>query len=149
MTTDHAVRPAVAADLPLILRAERQYVQEIEPTEVDRWTSRIDRNLELWIRNLDRTTVLLVDDEAAGYVMWTPDGPDAALLVTIQVLAPHRRRGHGLRLLEVFADQARRHGAGVLRLGAHEANPARPLYAAAGYRTTGRDGDYVLYERPA
>jgi len=157
--SDHRLRPAVVGDLPTILRAERDYVAAVEPAQLAPWTAAIDRNLALWIAHLDRTTVLEADDETgpttAGFVMWMPDahgdGPavPSATLITLQVLPAHRRRGLGTRLLETFATHAGTAGARVLRLGVHEANPARGLYPRAGYALVGRDGDYLLYERAA
>ena len=157
--SDHRLRPAVVGDLPTILRAERDYVAAVEPAQLAPWTAATDRNLALWIAHLDRTTVLEADDETgpttAGFVMWMPDahgdGPavPSATLITLQVLPAHRRRGLGTRLLETFAPQAGAAGARVLRLGVHEANPARGLYPRAGYTLVGRDGDYLLYERAA
>lgn len=161
--SDHRLRPAVVGDLPTILRAERDYVAAVEPAQLAAWTAAIDRNLGLWIAHLDRTTVLEADDETgpttAGFVMWMPDGDagvpgdgpavPSATLITLQVLPTHRRRGLGTRLLETFATQAGAAGSRVLRLGVHEANPARGLYPQAGYVLVGRNGDYLLYERAA
>ncbi len=76
--SDHRLRPAVVGDLPTILRAERDYVAAVEPTQLAPWTAAIDRNLALWIEHLDRTTVLELDGgtgtTTAGFVMWMPDG---------------------------------------------------------------------------
>jgi GNAT superfamily N-acetyltransferase len=103
------LRPAGPADLPVIFRAERDYIRAIEPDQEAAWTAATDRHLELWIANLDRATVLLAGTETAGFVIWMPapayrDG--AATLVTIQVLPPCRRRGYGRVLLGVFTEQA-------------------------------------------
>lgn len=152
------LRPAAVADLPLILRAERDYIAAIEPHQTSAWSAAIDRNLALWIDHLDRTAVLEVDDcpipggqvgdwTPAGFVMWMPEPDGAATLITVQVLPAYRRRGLGRLLLQVFAEQAGAAGARTLRLGVHEDNPARALYEQAGYSVTGRDGEYLLYER--
>jgi hypothetical protein len=66
------LRPAVPADLPVIFRAERSYIKNVEPEQEGEWTAAIDRNLELWIANLDRTTMLLAGTDIAGFVIWTP-----------------------------------------------------------------------------
>lgn len=161
-------RPATATDLPMILRAERDYIVAVEPEQIPSWTAAIDRNRALWIDNLQRTTFLVLDDEGgaddddtvAGFVMWTPNTNTntntdtdtdervsaAATLITIQVLPAYRRQGLGRQLLDLFAKQARAAGAQTLRLGVHERNPARGLYPSAGYVRTGRDGHYLLYE---
>jgi len=130
----------------MILRGERLYLQQIEPLSEASWTAAIDRNLELWIANLDRTTVVELDGEAAGYAMWMPRG-GGATLVTMNVLPTHRRHGLGAYLLEWFAVDAAAAGIRRLDLGVHRDNPARRLYERAGYRLTGEEGDYLLYSR--
>lgn len=150
--TETTLRPAVPADLPVIFRAERDYIKAIEPGQEAAWTAAIDRNLDLWIANLDRTTMLLAGTDIAGFVIWTPspayrDG--AATLVTIQVRPAYRRRGYGRILLGVFADQAVAERCRLLHLGVHKDNPARALYEHAGYQPAGSDGDYLLYDRAA
>ncbi|MGY1713376.1 GNAT family N-acetyltransferase [Geodermatophilus sp. SYSU D01106] len=141
-------RPAREDDLPLVEDAERAYVRDVEPDQEAGWTAALDRNRALWRENLARTTVLEDGGAPAGFVMWTPDG-DAALVVTVQVLPPHRRRGHGRRLLEVVAAQARAAGLAEVRLGVHRDNPARALYEAAGFLPAGEDAAYLLFRRPA
>ncbi|MGY1651742.1 GNAT family N-acetyltransferase [Geodermatophilus sp. SYSU D01119] len=140
-------RPAREDDLPLVEDAERAYIRDVEPGEEAGWTAALDRNRALWRENLARTTVLEADGGPAGFVVWTPDG-DAALVVTVQVLPPHRRRGHGRRLLEVVEAQAREAGLAEVRLGVHRDNPARALYEATGFAPAGEDGAYLLFRRP-
>ncbi|MGY1730102.1 GNAT family N-acetyltransferase [Geodermatophilus sp. SYSU D01045] len=141
-------RPAREADLPLVEAAERAYVRDVEPAQEAAWTAALDRNRALWRANLARTTVLEVEGEPAGFVMWTPDD-GAALVVTVQVLPPFRRRGHGRRLLEACAADAAAAGLAEVRLGVHRDNPARALYETAGFAPAGEDGDYLLYRRAA
>jgi len=160
--TETTLRPAVPADLPVIFRAERDYIKAVEPAQEAAWTAAIDRNLELWIANLTRTTMLLAGADVAGadvagpdiagFVIWTPtpayaDG--AVTLVTLHVRPAYRRRGYGRVLLGVFAEQAAAAGYRLLHLGVHEDNPARALYEQAGYQPAGRDGDYLLYDLAA
>jgi ribosomal protein S18 acetylase RimI-like enzyme len=143
------LRPAVPADLPEIFRAERSYIKTIEPAQEGAWTAAIDRNLDLWIANLDRATMLLADTDLAGFVIWTPTPAyrdDTATLITIQVQPAYRRRGYGRVLLGVFAEQAAAAGYRLLHLGVHKGNPARSLYEGAGYQPAGSDGDYLLYD---
>ncbi len=141
------LRPAAAADLPLVYRAERDYMRAIEPTEEAGWTEATDRNLELWVDNLATTTVLESDGEPAAFVMWRAEPDGTALVITIQVLPAFRRRGLGRRLLDVATEQARAQGMGFVTLGVHRDNPAIRLYEAAGFVPTGTDGDYVRYAR--
>ena len=140
-------RPAREDDLPLVEAAERAYIRDVEPAQEAAWTAALDRNRALWRANLARTTVIEVDGDPAGFLVWTPDG-DAALVVTVQVLPPHRRRGHGRRLLDAVDAQARAAGLGEVRLGVHRDNPARALYEAAGFSAAGEDGAYLLFRRP-
>lgn len=142
-----SLRPASAADLPLIYRAERDYVRAVEPTSEAGWTAATDRNLELWVDNLATTTVLELGGEAAGFVMWRGEPTGAALVITIQVLPAFRRRGLGRQLLDVVTEQARAQGLGSVALGVHRDNPAVRLYESAGLLPTGTDGEYVLYAR--
>jgi GNAT superfamily N-acetyltransferase len=143
------LRPAVPADLPVIFRAERDYITAIEPDQEAAWTDAIDRSLELWTANLGRATMLLAGPDIAGFVIWT-SAPAyraaAATLVTIQVRPACPRRGYGRILPGVFAAQAAAAGCRLLHLGAHAGNPARALYKQAGYQFAGRDVDYLLYD---
>jgi ribosomal protein S18 acetylase RimI-like enzyme len=144
------LRPATPADLPAIFRAERAYIRDIEPDQMSVWLDAVDRNLALWIANLERTTTAEIDGVPAGFVMWMEHpAPDqfAATLVTIEVFPEHRRRGLGRILLERYEQEAANAGKTVLRLGVHETNPARSLYENSGYRSVGRDDAYLLYER--
>ncbi|HEY6791998.1 MAG TPA: GNAT family N-acetyltransferase [Trebonia sp.] len=147
--TKTTVRCAVPADLPVIFRAERDYIKVIEPGQEAAWTAAIDRHLDLWIANLDRTTILLAGGDVAGFMIWTPAPAyrgGAATLVTIQVLPAYRRRGYGRMLLGVFAEQAAAAGYRLLHLDVHKDNPARALYEQAGYQPAGSDGDYLRYD---
>lgn len=147
---DPSLRPARVEDLPAVLRFERSYVETIEPESAQGWVEAVDQNLALWIECLPTTLVLELagsdDPDPAGFVMWLPEG-DSATLVSIQVGPRHRRAGLGRALLTAFEQQALAGGALVLELGVHRRNPARALYELAGWVETGRDGDYVLFER--
>jgi ribosomal protein S18 acetylase RimI-like enzyme len=150
--TETTLRPAGPTDLPVIFRAERDYIEAIEPDQEAAWAAAIDRHLELWIANLDRTTLLIAGTDTAGFVIWSPtlryrDG--AATLITIQVRPAYRRHGYGRILLGIFAEQAVAAGCRLLQLSVHKDNPARVLYEQAGYEPAGTDGDYLLYELAA
>ena len=138
-------RPASATDIPMIYRAERSYMEDIEPSSFAGWTNATDRNLQLWIDNLSTTTVLEVDEVVAGYVVWQPE-EDVGLIIAIAVLTSFRRRGLG-RLLNVVTEQAREKGLREVKLGVHRDNPAIALYSSAGFSKTGVDGDYVNFSR--
>jgi len=141
-------RPGVAADLPMVFRAERDYIRNVEPDQEAAWTAAIDRNLALWIAELDRTTVLQCDGRPAGFATWTRSG-DTATLVTVQVLPEFRRRGLGRLLVRWFIDQARSAGCAAVELGVHRDNPARDLYEGVGFTRVGEDGPYLLFALPS
>ncbi len=139
-----ALRGAIVADLPLIARFERRYMDDVEPESVQGWLNAIDRNLAMWIDNLNRTVVAQVDDVAVGYAMWTPSGA-RAVLVSINVDPTRRRTGVGKGLLARTLGDARAAGATDMDLGVRPHNPARHLYQQAGFHQVadGSDG----YER--
>ncbi|MFJ8488821.1 GNAT family N-acetyltransferase [Streptomyces sp. NPDC094038] len=139
------LRAAVPEDIPFVFRGERAYMDAVEPERLAAWTEAIDRNLELWIANLERSVVVELDGARVGYAIWAPTG-DAATLVTINVADPVRRRGLGGELMAWFAASARSAGRTKLKLGVHRGNPARGLYERSGYVRVGEDGDYLLYE---
>jgi hypothetical protein len=66
----HLVRPAVPSDLPMIVRGERDCIREQEPASEAGWAEAIDRNLALWIANLERTFVLVSPTGPAGYLIY-------------------------------------------------------------------------------
>ncbi|MER2134486.1 MAG: GNAT family N-acetyltransferase [Arthrobacter sp.] len=143
MTVPPRLRPADVGDLPFILRQEREYIENLEPDALPGWLAALDRNLELWISCLPHTLFCVdADGQQLGFAMWRPDGDDAATLVSIQVLASHRRQGLGRLLLEAFEQRV---SPGVVKLGVHKSNPARMLYKAAGYDAAGGDGGYLLF----
>lgn len=142
-------RPARPADLPHLLRWERDYMRAVEPAAEAAWTEAIDLNLGLWVECLDRTLVLEAGGGPGGSMMWMPADDGKALLVGLHVVPALRRRGFGRLLLDAFAAQARAAGHGTLTLGVHRVNPALHLYEGAGYHRTGEDGDYLLLERPS
>ncbi|MFC1431106.1 N-acetyltransferase family protein [Streptacidiphilus sp. N1-3] len=140
------LRGATPDDLPFVLRGERSYMEELEPAGLASWTRAIDRNLDLWIRNLERTVIADLEGEPVGYAMWTATS-GTATLITIQVAETLRRRGLGAELMAWFADSARAAGNRVLELGVHRDNPARALYERSQYSFVGEDGDYLLFRR--
>ena len=141
------LRRAEVSDLPFILRQEREYMETIEPHALLGWLTVLDQNLELWISCLSHTFVCLdADGQQIGYVMGTLDG-DKATLVSIGVLASHRRQGLGRLLLDAFEQSAGSGGARVVELGVYRSNDAHLLYRAAGYEAAGQDGEYVLFSK--
>jgi ribosomal protein S18 acetylase RimI-like enzyme len=74
--------------------------------------------------------------DAPGYGFIAEDVPE----VSIGVVAEHRGRGIGGRLLTELAAAARDAGLPALSLSVEAANPARRLYERHGYRTVGSKG---------
>ena len=145
MTMPTRLRLAEVSDLSFILRQEREYMETVEPHALPGWLTVLDQNLELWIECLPHTFLCLdAEGHRLGYVMGSPDG-DTATLVSISVLASHRRRGLGRLLLNEFEQRVGASGVSVVELGVHRSNQAHRLYRAAGYKTTGHDGEYVLF----
>jgi len=143
---DWSSRSATADDLGVIQGAELAYIREQEPDQETVWLSALDRNRAVWAANLDRTTVLEIDEKPVGYAMWAViDG--LATVVTLHVRPAHRRRGLGRVLLDLLTDDVARSGHPVLALGVHRDNPAGRLYESAGFTRTGEDGDYLLFRR--
>jgi ribosomal-protein-alanine N-acetyltransferase len=140
-----AVRAAEPTDLPMLYRSELLYMREIESEQVGRWLRAVDRNLELWTRNLPRARVIDRAGLPAGIMLWIPLPNEVAVLVTIHVLPQLRRQGLGQRLLERFISDASADGFSTLQLGVHKNNPVRGLYEKAGFRQTHADDDYLHY----
>lgn len=135
------MRPATAVDLPLMWRREYEYMLEFEPKQSGSWLTATDRNLQLWIRQLDRATVIEVEGQVAGYSIWMGED-DEAVLITIQVLPAWRRRGLGRELVDRFVSDADAAGYGRKALGVLKGNPAEALYLSAGFRHTHDEGGY-------
>jgi [ribosomal protein S18]-alanine N-acetyltransferase len=146
MPPTSSIRTAVVGDLPTIYRGELRYMQAIEPDQLERWLSSVDRKLELWIDHLDRSSILEVAGETVGYSIWMPREGEA-VLVTIHVHPDARGAGYGRLLLERFVTDARAAGAERLTLGVHRDNPARRLYERVGFVHTGDHGDYALFDK--
>ncbi len=118
---------------------------DVEPEHLTAWLDALDRNLQLWIENLERAIVCVVGGDDAGYAIWSEDGHHITL-ITIHVLHPFRRRGVGEHLLAAVIERAHVGEASRLQLGVHLDNPARRLYERMGFRLRGTEGDYAAYE---
>jgi len=144
---EYTFRAGAATDRGLIWRGELAYMRAIEPEHEQRWLMATGRHLDLWTANLGHAVLAEADGEPAGYELWMADG-DQAVLVTIHVLAEHRRHGLGARLLARFIDDARTAGAAAVVLSVKDANPAVRLQQSRGFeRGDDRDG-YRTYALP-
>ncbi|MCZ2402520.1 GNAT family N-acetyltransferase [Paenarthrobacter sp. Z7-10] len=144
ITADYSLRAAVITDLPMIYRGELSYMREFEPASEPAWTRALDRNLEMWVTNIDRAAIIEIDGLPLGYYLWMDDG-GKAVLATIHVLPTWRGRGLGTILLMSFISQAHSGGFGTLTLGVHRKNPAQHMYSHAGFTQTHSDADYLFY----
>lgn len=138
------IRPATVADLPLIWRREFDHLLELEPTRADSWLAETDGNLRLWIEQLERTSVIEVAGQPAGYAIWMGEG-DEAVLITLQVFPHFRRQGLGRQLFERFVADATAAGHRRKALGVRRGNPAESLYVSAGFRHTHDEGGYRFF----
>jgi ribosomal protein S18 acetylase RimI-like enzyme len=101
------IRPATFADLPEIVRLERESFKE------DRWS--VDDYVEDAIRTHRFCWVLTEQDVVAG-VLWV-EGRKSFYVTSIAVSRKHQRRGHGKRLMMVLLGYAR--ALGVPRISLH------------------------------
>ncbi len=81
-----------------------------------------------------RTWVAEVDGEAAGFLIACRESPEAAHIVTIDVVAARRRMGIGRALMEAAESWAAGHGIRILYLETAEDNLiAQRFYMTRGY----------------
>ena len=143
------LRRAVVADLPAIYRGEERYIRQWEPEHEAAWRNQLERHLSRWVENFDRLNVALVNDQFAGYSLWTRE-QEHAELCTIHVGPEYRRKGTGRLLLDTWAADAAKAGFTRLRLSVRPENPARTMYEKAGFQCIGAGAHgYLLYERSA
>jgi ribosomal protein S18 acetylase RimI-like enzyme len=84
-----------------------------------------------------------VDDDGAtvGWLWVRPSGPRSAFLYQITVAEPRRRLGYGRAMLAALEERLAREGVEEILLHVNIANePARGLYAAAGWEQLDDDG---------
>lgn len=140
------LRPACITDLPAIYRGEQDYIRSWEPDHEDAWRLQLERHLTRWVENFERLTMATIEEQVAGYCLWTPE-EDYAELCTINVSQAYRRKGIGQALFYAYAAAARQQGFTCLRLSVRPDNPARQLYERAGFICVGNDANgYLRYE---
>lgn len=141
------LRPAQVTDLPSIYQGEQAYIQRWEPAHEAAWRLQLERHLRRWVDNFERLTVALIDEQFAGYALWTAE-QGAAELCTIHVSQRYRRNGVGRALLDRYNADALSLGFTQLALSVRPDNPARYLYEQAGFICTGTGThDYLRYQR--
>lgn len=143
------LRQGCVTDLPAIYLGEESYIRCWEPGHEAAWRSQMERHLTLWIGNLDRLTVAVMEGQFAGYGFWAPEHRYAELC-SVHVRPAYRRLGVGKALLDAYLCDAARQGFRHFRLSVRPDNPAKFMYQTAGFSCTdtGRN-DYLTYERQA
>jgi GNAT superfamily N-acetyltransferase len=140
------IRPAVAADLPVVVRfAGGLFAEDAgtrDPYSDPSWPDREGADYYGAALVDDRTRVLIADDgEPRGYLLGrlrppNPTRPGVAFaeLESMFVAAGHRSAGIGEQLVEAFAEWARERGVDALLVSAYAANGgARRFYERAGF----------------
>ena len=132
------VRPGAEDALPFLLRGESACFPDPWGEGGIRGQLSSDVGLSL---------VCYSDGEPAGYLFATLMPPDGEIL-RIATLPAFRRRGVGRALLAELFRQAGGAGVDCLFLDVRESNvPARALYAACGFRESGRRSAYYRATR--
>jgi ribosomal protein S18 acetylase RimI-like enzyme len=139
-------RPGRADDLPAIYRLERLYIETMEPLQLQKWLSALERHLQQWVENLPRTIMVEDLDQPIGYVFWEREN-DTAILASINVDPGYRRRGIATNLLLRFEHEAALAGCLNLELGCLSDNPARRLYESFGYIYDRKETQYVILRK--
>lgn len=132
------VRGAESRDIPSLMRLKRQ-MAEAEGT-----AQLLDATAEDWARDCLGAApkffalVAEADGTLVGMTMFNEQhfaGWQSPVLYVqdVFVLPDHRRRGIGRALLARVAGCASERGASLVYLNVHESNPARRMYAAAGF----------------
>jgi ribosomal protein S18 acetylase RimI-like enzyme len=117
-------------------------------SKIGRWD---ERRLRTKFRNgyrRSQTQIICVDGRTVGW-MQVAEQVGRIQLHQLHLIASHRGRGIGTRLIEDLLHRADRLGKPVTLMVMH-GNPARALYARLGFRQTGRDADRIqMIRRPA
>ena len=123
-------------------------MRDIEPEQLDAWTSALDRNLALWIDCMSTSGVITDEnDKPVGLALWRFEDA-VATLIAIHVEPAHRRTGLGGRLLSAFLAAAHSSGLETAGLGVHETNAgAERLYVDHGFRHVSTQNGYRFFER--
>jgi ribosomal-protein-alanine N-acetyltransferase len=81
------------------------------------------------------------DGEPVGFSLFRTVAGESELLL-LGVVASHRRRGVGRRLLDNFLEQARNDGVARVHLEVRDGNPAVEMYRNVGFSPVGRRRNY-------
>ena len=127
-----ATRPAAAADLPFLADC---FLRAMRPSLTARrgdWDERRERERFEDALDLDRTTVIVADAVAVGFVM-IAELPRLLQLHTVCIAPEHQQRGIGSEIVRDLIDLGRQTGRDVI-LSVLKVNPrAEALYARLGF----------------
>lgn len=132
------IRPATRADIPVLLKLERR------ASTAAHWSP--EQYQKAFSNEGPSRIILVIEDEtgARGFIAGRALHPEWEI-ENLVVAATARRRGLGARLLAMFIDVVRRHGAQAIFLEVRESNiAARRLYEKCSFRETGRRKGYYL-----
>ncbi|QAZ42377.1 N-acetyltransferase [Mesorhizobium sp. Pch-S] len=133
-------------DLPTIYRLERLYIETMEPLQLQKWLSALERHLQQWVEDLPRTITVEQLDQPLGYLFWERED-DTAILASVNVDPGYRRRGIATTLLVRFEHEAAAAGCLDLELSCLPQNPARRLYESLGYIYDREETPYVVLRK--
>jgi ribosomal protein S18 acetylase RimI-like enzyme len=129
-----ALRPATAADLPLILPVTNELIFEEsgdKPLETDpegfarRWLQRVEQN---------RVLVWIEDDKLIFNVDIICETPDVIYLEGVHVHREERGKGYGLRCLSEVGRSLLKRSRSICLLANEDNTGAHAFYRAAGYK---------------
>ncbi|WP_414676714.1 GNAT family N-acetyltransferase [Mesorhizobium sp.] len=133
-------------DLPTIYRLERLYIETMEPQQLQKWLSVLERHIKQWVHDLPRTITAEELGQPLGYLFWEREH-DTAILASINVDPGYRRRGIATALLIRFEHEAAATGCLDLELGCLPQNPARRLYESLGYIYDREETPYLVLRK--
>jgi GNAT superfamily N-acetyltransferase len=131
--------PAEIKDLDVLMSLMSQ-MQTDDPWSCPFEEAKARAAVETLLRDpsLGRIWLIVVEDEAVGYIVLTFDysleyNGKCARVDELFIHKDHRGKGFGSQALRSFEDAARSLGAKTIHLGVHHGNPAIELYRRAGF----------------
>jgi len=125
-------RPAVHADLPFILDCFLRAMRPSLTAWRGEWNEPRERTRFVDVLDLDRTTIIEVDEERIGFLMLV-ELPRVLQLHTIAIVPEHQGRGIGSEVVRDVVNIGRQTGRHVV-LSVLKANPrAEALYVRLGF----------------
>jgi GNAT superfamily N-acetyltransferase len=146
--TEYAIRPAMPADLDVVLYHRRRMFEDMGHTDAAAMAAMLASSTPLLKRGLERGSYRgwLVEAGGAGVVAGggvivldfqshpIDPRPQRAWVVNMFTEPAHRHRGLARRLMGVMVDWCRADGMKMLYL--HASDEGRPLYESLGFEPT-------------